>query len=124
MYLPWEFLSIWSPVYVGQLKIFVRRLKLFEILIVSETNFRFCISGTWSLIYEIVVESYVKQQINILYEFLYDEWNEPHNVVEGVQLIKLSPIAVKEESVNKWWPTGYGNQYLYTAKVSIICITL
>uniref|UniRef100_A0A7M5UUN3 Beta-mannosidase n=1 Tax=Clytia hemisphaerica TaxID=252671 RepID=A0A7M5UUN3_9CNID len=103
-------IGIWQPAYLEMSDtVFLDKIKVST----------FLQNGTWTLIYEIIVESFVKQQIHILYQFLNSEWNEVHDVVEGVQLIKLSPIVVKDESVNKWWPTGYGGQYLYTAIVDV-----
>ena len=74
--------------------------------------------------YEIVVQSFIKQTINFQWELsaledIHETKSENQDIVEGVQIIKFSPMVFAESVINKWWPHGYGSQPLYTAAVRL-----
>lgn len=83
-------------------------------------------AGQWTLSYEIVVQSFIKQetifQYKVFDEDLHETRTEKHDILEGLQTVKLSPITLAEDAIKKWWPNGYGSQKLYTATVSSLFV--
>jgi len=84
--------------------------------------------GNWNVIVQVFVDSLARQDLVFVYGFFMNNisiQNENLKTVEkGQQYINLSALIISENNVEKWWPTGYGKQHLYTAFVSLDCMLL
>ena len=74
-----------------------------------------------------MVQSFIKQTIDLQYTLkaldIHEVKNEKQDIVEGVQILRFSPMVFAESVINKWWPHGYGTQQLYIANVSLSYLT-
>ena len=71
---------------------------------------------------QIFLQSFTRQDLVFEYGFFMDNVSF-HNqnfktVAKGQRYIDLSPFVISENNIEKWWPAGYGKQYIYTAFVS------
>ena len=68
------------------------------------------------MVLEVVIRSNEKKAL-VVYGFGKYQQKQYLDLGRGQKIFFLEYIEVSDSEVDLWWPTGYGNQPLYTAQV-------
>ncbi len=74
--------------------------------------------SAWNINTKLEIESFIDKEILIITVFKERKIESKINLKRGIGIYEIS-FAVKDESVDLWWPNGYGKQHLYPIDVSL-----